>query len=641
LTASLLVACNHDDDVVPVDDQAAVTAALSADPGSINLGEASQLTWGSTNASQCAGDGFDTRDATSGDAIVSPVETTTYSVTCDGEPGSDPATATATVMVLSDPNVSPSLDQAAFQASSETYLFGFNSIPNIPIKDAPNDADFTRMAILHDGSNYRLYAMQSGSNSIIYQFVFDPGATAYTYGLPGQLNQIDIVGVDTQPDADPGSIAMLHDGSSYRLYMRSLSDPGLLHQFVFNAGTNDYEYGFGGVSQVIVSGAPADADHNRWAMLHDGSIARFYLGQMGNLNTLYQFGLNAASGEFEYAFDSITPIDIVGTPTTSVTDDFIMLHDGGIYRFYYYAPIKAPPPPPPGDPDDLGQYMSSAYSCIQRQDANHFLFHGCFDWHSAVHGHWAVLRYGNVVGRTMEVENTIARLQSSALADERTFMNGSPNFEMPYGRAWFLALALEYERLVGDAQMAPMAADMAASLRTFLSSRTIDPLIREYQNHTWALAQLLRYYRARGDIDGVNWVVAQVDANYLVYDAGAALLLDQTRPDFFSLWGNWAMLLGLRDPNALVQWLAQQTITDAALEPIRNANSSHQLGINPSRAWGLWWAHAATGDARLEQAIAAHGQEMADTHQERQADYGAYGHWVPQFVMYASTQPVE
>ncbi len=292
------------------------------------------------------------------------------------------------------------------------------------------------------------------------------------------------------------------------------------------------------------------------------------------------------------------------------------------------------------DVSKLRAYMLSAYACTQSNDTGHSLFHGCIDWHSAVHGHWAVLRYANHVEPTDEADDIVAALQSATLAQERSFMNASPNFEMPYGRAWFLALTLEYEQLAGDDQLAAMAADIAASLRGFLDSRTIDPLVREYGNHSWALAQLLRYYRSRGDNDGISWTEAQVDAHYLDYDSGAALIIDHSRPDFFSLWGNWAMLLGLRDPSALQNWLDQQAIPDAALLPIDIANSSHQLGINPSRAWGLWWALSVTGDARFELAIAAHRREMTETHEERQDDYGSYGHWVPQFVIYANTQPL-
>ena len=196
---------------------------------------------------------------------------------------------------------------------------------------------------------------------------------------------------------------------------------------------------------------------------------------------------------------------------------------------------------------------------------------------------------------------------------------------------------------VGAADMAigDMAADMAASLRAFLETRAIDPLVREYGNHSWALIQLLRYYRSRGDLEGSNWVAARIEAHYLVYDAGAALAIDHSRRDFFSLWGNWALLLGLYDEGKLRDWLPQQQIADDALRPIARANSAHQLGINPSRAWGLWWAHRATGESRFGQAIDAHWSQMRDTHASRGADYFAYGHWVPQFALYAITQPLE
>ncbi len=290
---------------------------------------------------------------------------------------------------------------------------------------------------------------------------------------------------------------------------------------------------------------------------------------------------------------------------------------------------------------ELHAYMRSAHACAQRIDTGHHLFHGCIDWHSAVHAHWAVLRHANRVERGAEANDIVARLRSAALAQERTFMNASPGFEMPYGRAWFLALALEYEQLTGGDELAGMATDIAASLRSWLAGRTIDPLIREYGNHGWALAQLLRYYRTRGDGDGSAWVEARVDTHYLDYDPGAALSIDRYRADFFSLWGNWAMLLGLRDPTALRAWLGQQDITETALLPITRANSAHQLGINPSRSWGLWWAFEASGDRRFEQAVEAHTRQMDDTHAKRQDDYGAYGHWVPQFVLYARTQSVD
>jgi hypothetical protein len=74
----------------------ATTASLSAYPTTISPGQASTLTWSSTNASSCTGGGF-TASGTSGSAVVYPTVTTAYAVTCTGNSGSATAMATVTL----------------------------------------------------------------------------------------------------------------------------------------------------------------------------------------------------------------------------------------------------------------------------------------------------------------------------------------------------------------------------------------------------------------------------------------------------------------------------------------------------------------------------------------------------------------
>ncbi len=49
----------------------------------------------------------------------------------------------------------PSLNQASFQTGTSNYVFGLNSIANIQLANAPADTDFSRWAMLHDGSRFR------------------------------------------------------------------------------------------------------------------------------------------------------------------------------------------------------------------------------------------------------------------------------------------------------------------------------------------------------------------------------------------------------------------------------------------------------------------------------------------------------
>jgi Peptidase A4 family len=74
----------------------ATTASLSAYPTKVSPGQASTLTWSSTNASSCMGGGF-TASGTSGKAVAYPPVTTSYSVTCTGNGASATSLAAVTV----------------------------------------------------------------------------------------------------------------------------------------------------------------------------------------------------------------------------------------------------------------------------------------------------------------------------------------------------------------------------------------------------------------------------------------------------------------------------------------------------------------------------------------------------------------
>lgn len=74
------------------------------------------------------------------------------------------------------------------------------------------------------------------------------------------------------------------------------------------------------------------------------------------------------------------------------------------------------------------------------------LFNGSWDWHSAVHAHWALL----VMARTRGDADLEARLEkrfnTAAVQAERKFLNADKTFEVPYGRAWLLLTLSELAR---------------------------------------------------------------------------------------------------------------------------------------------------------------------------------------------------
>jgi hypothetical protein len=84
------------------------------------------------------------------------------------------------------------------------------------------------------------------------------------------------------------------------------------------------------------------------------------------------------------------------------------------------------------------------------------VFNGAFDWHSAVHGHWTLVRalrvdpdrsqLGEAHAREIE-EYLEGALNPTDLAREVEYARSRPGFEVPYGRAWLLTLCAEMRQM--------------------------------------------------------------------------------------------------------------------------------------------------------------------------------------------------
>jgi len=224
----------------------------------------------------------------------------------------------------------PSLNQFAWIAGSTNYRFGHNSIPNIPITGAPADANLARWSMLHDNAAYRLYCFRGSSRNSLYQFSFN--GASYAYGH----NSIPVLTLEDFPDdTDASSFAMLHDGTDYRLYMRRLGDRRTLYQAAWVSGTTIYRYAHRSIPNIPITGFPTDTDWSRWAMLHDGAAYRVYAFRLGSNTQIYQGSFNPATSAYEYGFNSIPMLTLLDTPSSSNLGGAAMLHDNANYRFYF------------------------------------------------------------------------------------------------------------------------------------------------------------------------------------------------------------------------------------------------------------------------------------------------------------------
>ncbi len=275
-------------------------------------------------------------------------------------------------------------------------------------------------------------------------------------------------------------------------------------------------------------------------------------------------------------------------------------------------------------------------ACVQRHDTDNPAFHGCIDWHSSVHGTWALTAYGWATGDTRYRALVDGLLAPALIAQERKHLAANPRFEMPYGRAWFLRLAIDHRRATGSELLTPMADDIARSIVARYSASPPDPTAIAYRSATWALINLYDYATLQGDRRTLAFVEAAVRARYLTDQACPLQSVELEPGEFMAVCTNWAWLVSKVLPHdQFVAWLGRFLPAELPLAPVAQPASIHQVGLNFSRAWGLWNLYRATGARRYLDLYLGHIDATYRRPELWKGEYDTVAHWVAQFGMLA------
>ncbi|HVV83824.1 MAG TPA: DUF2891 family protein [Kofleriaceae bacterium] len=199
----------------------------------------------------------------------------------------------------------------------------------------------------------------------------------------------------------------------------------------------------------------------------------------------------------------------------------------------------------------------------------HPVFWGCYDWHSAVHGHWtiaAVARRFPDAPIAADARAALARsFTAEAIAGEAAYLARRPAFERPYGLAWLCALHAELAAWPDDdvaawaALLKPLAAQAAARIVAWLERLTHPTRAGTHAQSAFATSLLLDAARLRGDADADLARRAIAASRRLhAHDSGPALHLEPSGEDFLSpALGTAALMARLLAPDELAAWLAR------------------------------------------------------------------------------------
>lgn len=272
--------------------------------------------------------------------------------------------------------------------------------------------------------------------------------------------------------------------------------------------------------------------------------------------------------------------------------------------------------------------------CIQEQSTRHPAFHGCIDWHSAVHATWSLVAY-QAMTKDKRYAATIAKILSpEQLQLERQYLEKNPGFEMPYGRAWFLRLVLEYERDGGDGRLLAMGDFVATTLESYYRDIPLKPMNASYSNASWALINLLDYYAFRNQSEKLVRLKKTLKEQLLVQVWSCNP--EDERPEFMSMCYNLAWLASsVLSSQEFKNWLAVYAPVQKLATTIKDIHVAHEYGLNFSRSWGLWRMYATTGKLEYANAYVEHFRAGYDKKSNWDGDYHVNGHWAAQFGMFA------
>src|SRR5438128_1112542 len=138
-----------------------------------------------------------------------------------------------------------------------------------------------------------------------------------------------------------------------------------------------------------------------------------------------------------------------------------------------------------------------------RERALHPAFYGSYDWHSAVHMHWALMRILRLYPLSREAAAIAdafeVHLTAQAIETELAYFRSPAgrSFERPYGWAWLLELQAEAlrSRARWSGALQPLATHLAGRLRDYLAQAPYPVRAGSHANSAFACVLALDYAR--------------------------------------------------------------------------------------------------------------------------------------------------
>lgn len=286
------------------------------------------------------------------------------------------------------------------------------------------------------------------------------------------------------------------------------------------------------------------------------------------------------------------------------------------------------------------QHLTSSAEEELDERTLHPAFYGSYDWHSAVHMHWLLMRllrlypvsrHAPPIGDALDAHLTLQNI-----TQELEYFRGTAGrtFERPYGWAWLLEL--QAEALAANSRwsraLAPLATELAQRFAVYAGASPYPIRAGAHGNTAFACVLALDYARTAGDTP-LEFEIRKAARRWYEQDRDAPIAYEPSLDDFLSPSLVEALLMSkVMEVGEFDRWLQRfapagfgalaepPTVHDHA-----DPKQSHLDGLSLTRAWCL---------ARLGDQASAERLVNATLPHVIEGDY-AGTHWLASFVALA------
>ncbi|NUM87711.1 MAG: DUF2891 domain-containing protein [Bdellovibrionales bacterium] len=325
--------------------------------------------------------------------------------------------------------------------------------------------------------------------------------------------------------------------------------------------------------------------------------------------------------------------------------------------------------PPSWDRDLAERLVQLSLGCVDKEFPNHWerfypsktpreihpVFFGCYDWHSAVHGHWAMVRvareFPDLPSRGRIIETLERKLED--LSGELPHFEKFPHFESPYGWGWFLRLSAEIRQsgIPGAPRwtkaMEPLEKLILGRFQAWLPKLTGPDREPMHLNTAYSLAHVLAWARITGNAE-MDAFVTKHARRLFAADKNCPIDYEPGSMDFVSpCFMEAALMAEVMTGKEYARWLRAflPRLTRKTLAPVvptdsRDPYLGHLIGLLFSKGGNFERIaeRLPLADPRRAPLLAA-AKKMTATGLEKMFDSGYGGeHWLATFAIHRFTR---